>query len=280
VLSEVRGLTVSQRDAIADLERRVVASDGGRLKLEWPTLERRSADRVEDLLWWQHDRLVGYLGLYGFGSTPEVAGMVDPSARRAGIGTALLDGARRLARDSGHRELLLVTPRSTPAGRGFASAHAGVLDHSEHFMVLGDAPTTAGRRADVEVREMHEEDTPDVSRILTAAFGHPPPVESLVLDDGSDQVVVIEHLGSVAGTMRLSRHAGATGIYGFAVDPAMQGRGLGRAALLTVCGRLRQAGGGLVTLEVEVHNDRALDLYTSAGFERRATEDYYLLRLS
>ena len=67
-------------------------------KLEWDNLRGRSGDRVEDLLWWEGERLLGFLGIYGFGESPELAGMVAPDARRRGIGSALLDAAVPLCR--------------------------------------------------------------------------------------------------------------------------------------------------------------------------------------
>ena len=99
VLEPAAALPPRVLDAIAALERRVIEVDGGRLKLEWGRLRGRSGDRVEDLLWWEGDRLVGFLGIYGFETLPELAGMVDPDARRRGIGTALLDAAISLCRD-------------------------------------------------------------------------------------------------------------------------------------------------------------------------------------
>ena len=65
MLTFPRGLSTTELDAVADLERRVVAADGGRLKLEWATLRTRSGDRAEDVLAWADDgRLVGFLGTY------------------------------------------------------------------------------------------------------------------------------------------------------------------------------------------------------------------------
>lgn len=118
MLSELRGLSDADLAAIADLERRVLAHDGGRLKLEWTALRERSGERVDDLLWRDGDRLLGFLGLYSFGSADlELAGMVDPAVRRQGIGTALLNAAKPLGRDRGFAQALLVTPaRPRPAG--------------------------------------------------------------------------------------------------------------------------------------------------------------------
>ena len=81
VLEQAAGLTPGDLRAVAELERQVVEADGGRLKLEWDNLRSRSGDRVEDLLWWEGERLLGFLGIYTFGESPELAGMVAPDAR-------------------------------------------------------------------------------------------------------------------------------------------------------------------------------------------------------
>src|ERR1700683_90443 len=107
-----RGLSDDDLQAVAELERRTVAADGGRLKLEWGVLRARAGQDVEDFLWWEDERLLGFLGLYAFGApTLEIAGMVDPGARRRGIATALLDRALPICRDRGYGQALLVTPR-------------------------------------------------------------------------------------------------------------------------------------------------------------------------
>ncbi len=99
MIEQAHGLTDSALEAIAGLERRVVAADGGRLKLEWGVLRSRPVDEVRDLLWWEDGRLLGFLGLYVFsGQDLEVTGMVDPDARRRGIGRELFDAALPLCR--------------------------------------------------------------------------------------------------------------------------------------------------------------------------------------
>ena len=47
--------------------------------------------------------------------------------------------------------------------------------------------------------------------------------------------------------------------------------------LRRVCQRLRADGAQRVGLEVEVDNEHALGLYTSLGFVRVTTEDYFRL---
>lgn len=272
VLYESRGLTDDDRRAIAALERRVVAADGGRLKLEWPTLRRRSGERVEDLLWWDAQELLGFVGLYSFGGPLELAGMVDPEARRRGIGKALLRRALEIAAQRGLAEALLVVPRAKATGRLFAEEQGGVLEHSEHHMELRGRPPAAAGRSGVLVRPADTNDVPALKRILSDAFGsgHADPV----LDDDDAQLLV-EYEGSVVGALRLSRGAEGTVIYGLAIDRPLRGRGIGREVLRQVCTRERSAGAKRVTLEVATDNDRALGLYTAVGFVPLATEDYF-----
>ncbi|MFZ0970677.1 MAG: GNAT family N-acetyltransferase [Solirubrobacteraceae bacterium] len=267
-------------DAIAALERRVIEVDGGRLKLEWGRLRGRSGDRVEDLLWWEGDRLVGFLGIYGFETLPELAGMVDPDARRRGIGTALLDAAISLCRDRGALRPLLIVPRASPTGRRLALRCGGVLDHSEHALVLSGDPIT-GPHGPVGLRRATVADIPLISRLVELGFGGPAPDDlASRLDSTYERTVIVELDGSAVGTLRFRHDAEGARIYAFVIDPAWRGRGIGRAALGRACEQLRAEGTGWIGLEVDAENDRALTLYTSVGFTPIATEDYFALPLS
>lgn len=278
MLSAACGLTAAELDAVAGLEQRVTAADGGRLKLEWGELRNRSGKQVDDLLWWDGDRLLGFCGIYAFGGPVELAGMVDPQARRQGIGTALLLAALALSAERGAGQVLLVTPRATPAGREFALRHGGALDHSEHHMVLGRTPDEPAKHEDVLIREAVGADVEMLRRILDGAFG--PTTDDLpILPTGErERQLAVERQGVLIGCLRLNMSsATTTGIYGFAIQPELQGQGIGGAVLARVCRQLRAEGPDQVTLEVAVDNDHALGLYTSVGFEQRATEDYYRL---
>jgi ribosomal protein S18 acetylase RimI-like enzyme len=278
VLERSTVLSSDARDALKRLEAATIAHDGGRLKLEWGVLERRSGDAVNDLLWWQDDRLVGFAGLYAFGSpTVEVAGMVDPDFRRHGIGGTLLDEAVVCCRERGLARLLLVVPRASDGGRGLALSRGGVLEHSEHAMALTGTVLDGPFDDAVTLRPASRADTEDVIRILVAAFGHH--TEPIELDAPGEPTLVAERDGVVVATLRVHKSAEQWGVYGFAVEPSLQGRGIGRDLLRRVCREANDSGIGRVHLEVSVDNDRALGLYTSLGFTHETTEDYYELPL-
>jgi ribosomal protein S18 acetylase RimI-like enzyme len=280
VLTFDRGLSDRALRGIAELEKQVIAADGGRLKLEWRVLRSRSGQEVEDLLWWDGERCLGFLGLYAFGApTVEIAGMVDPSARRRGIATALLVAALPLCVERGYDRALLVTPRASVGGRAFALARGGALEHSEHVLVLDGPPTDGPVDPELHLRLATVADADVLARLLTAAFGWPAGDMAARLAEDAARTLVGERDAAVVATIRLAREEDAGRIYGFAVDPQLQGRGIGRDVLRRVCHQLQNEGVSSVGLEVAVDNDHALGLYTSLGFAPVTTEDYYELPL-
>lgn len=272
MLKVVHGPSPAEREAVQRLADEVVVADGGRLKLE---LDYVAKNPIDAALWYDGAHLVGYAGLYAFGGgEPEVAGMVAPGHRRRGVGTALLDALLdRLVEPS---TALLVVPQGTPAGRAFAESRGATPAHSEHYLVLGETPGAPEDPATVLRRAMPE-DVVELQRIVAAAFDEP--LRPLDLDRTGDTTFAIEHGGALVGHVRLSVGAGWGGVYGFAVEPARQGKGIGRDVLARCCRLLRAEGCAEVTLEVETENAGALHLYTSTGFVPSAGEDYWRLPL-
>ena len=138
-------------------------------------------------------------------------------------------------------------------------------------------PTTSPADHACTLRPATGEDAAEVSRLLEAAFGLPAAGLSERLGSGQEPTLLVESGGATVGTVRLTRHGEEAGIYGLAVNPAWQRRGIGRAVLEQVCEQLRREGARRVGLEVAVDNERALRLYTSVGFRAITIEDYYAM---
>jgi ribosomal protein S18 acetylase RimI-like enzyme len=280
VLHVSTGLTEPALTEIAKLEQRVVEADGGRLKLEWGVLRSRDADQQRDLLWWDGDRLMGFLGLYSFGAGQvELAGMVDPQARRRGIGAALLTRGTELCRELELGRALLIVPRQSEAGQALARSVGATLDHSEYALALEDEPTPGEDVHELRLRAATVADLLDMTRLMTTAFAWEPPDLQDRLRADLASTVVIERDARTVGSLRLNRHGEVAGVYGFAVEPELQGQGIGRQALRSACRQARADGVRRVELEVAVENDHALGLYTSLGFQPVTTEDYFILQL-
>lgn len=275
-----RGMTQEQQAGVAALEREVVAADGGRLELEWGVLRSRDGTRADDLLWREDDgRVTGFLGVYAFGPSLELAGAVTPAARRRGIASALFDAVAPLCRSLGHDRALLVVPGVSAPGAALARRRGGTLEHSEHHLELFGEPVDGPSDPRLVLRDATTADAAAVGRLLAAGFGHEPPDLAEQWSVPGETTVVVERDGGPVASLRLTREGEQGGVYGFVVDPALQGRGIGRDVLRRACRRLRAEGATHVGLEVAVENARALGLYTSLGFRAATTEDYWSLPL-
>jgi ribosomal protein S18 acetylase RimI-like enzyme len=274
-------LSRRQLEALATLESRVVSADGGRLKLEWGVLRDRPPGAVRDFLWLEDERALGFVGLYAFGSSRiEIAGMVDPDARRRGIATALLEAAMPSCHAHGGRSVLLIVPRQSAGGHALARNRGATLEHSEHAMILEERPQDGPADPRIRIRSATRDDFEELSELLMSGFGHPAYHPHEFDRIGRSRTVIVE-LGRVTvGTVRLTLEGLRGGVYGFTIAPELRGRGIGRDVLRRVTTGLFDAGATTVALEVAVENDHALGLYQSLGFRQVSTEDYYELTVA
>jgi len=268
-------LTESQQAEVAALQQAVEAHDRIALKLNWDCLRR--TDRTDpDFLRYQDGRLIGFLGVYGFGSKVELCGMVHPDVRRQGHFQALYDEAMAYCRQAGFTEILLNTPTASPAGQAFLRQQGARYAFTEHQMKWAGAALPAA--APGLLRPATAADAETQIRLDIEAFGMSEPdarnVYSQVLQEADTTVYMIMHEGTTVGRMRVQRTGSEAWIYGFAVSPRVQGRGIGRRALEAVVAEFASRGCD-VFLEVEAENARALHLYTSVGFAVVQGQDYY-----
>jgi ribosomal protein S18 acetylase RimI-like enzyme len=116
-----------------------------------------------------------------------------------------------------------------------------------------------------------------ITRLITAGFGSAPADLAERMFEPGTRTLVAERDGRVVSTLRMRHDDDRGDVYGFVVDPPLQGRGIGRDILRRICRQLREEGAALVGLEVEAQNDGALHLYTSLGFAPVTTEDYWAI---
>ena len=195
-------------------------------------------------------------GSTGSGSRRRGPGWSPRALARRGIGSALLDAAVTLCRERGDRQPLVVVPRHSIAGKRLALSRGGTLDHSEHHLVLSGEPTSGPHKPEISLRPATVADVPLVVSLLEQGFRWSRPDD---LVDRLERTALIELRGVVVGTLFLERDDDEeASIFGFAVEPSSQGRGIGRPALRQACDQLRADGARRISLDVDVANDRAL----------------------
>lgn len=267
-------LTTQTLKDIEKLQKECEIHDHIQLKLNWEMLRARESDHL-DFLHYEDGELVAFLGLYAFGSTVEVCGMVKPGARRQGYFHRLFQQGMKRVEQDGYRKVLLNAPAGSDAAKAFLSKIGAEYAFTEHQMewqqqALEDTDDILLRHATLEDYDMR-------IRLSVAAFGlseeDARAIESKVTPDHTDMLMIEVSEGTV-GNIRVSREEGQAWIYGFAILPEYQGRGIGRKVLRRVI-KEQSLAGYSVHLEVETKNDHALGLYESVGFKAVHSQDYY-----
>ncbi len=285
-------LTRGDAERVRDLEAACLRADNTHLKLELDYKLGAGAQGGEllfdELMAFDADRLVGYLGVgcFGEGSTPELMGMVRPDFRGRGVFTALHHLALTELRRRGFRRALLLADRISVSGQRFIEKTGAAYHHSEYEMYLRNAPS-ARAAPEISLRKAVNADAPEIARQNVLYFGEergdgdadakmPLPEEE---EKRGMTIYLAESLGETVGKVHLQLIDGLGGIYGLGVLPEKRGRGLGRAILTEGVLRLKAAGARDVMLQVATGNENALGLYRSCGFETTSTMDYFELKL-
>ena len=111
------------------------------------------------------------------------------------------------------------------------------------------------------------------ARVIAEAFGSPPGIETQLAADlarmssASRDVCVIWLGDEPVAVGRRYTAGGMTYLSSIGTRPAWQGRGFGSAVTAALASDGRAAGGPLVHLGVESHNERGVAMYERLGFE-------------
>lgn len=267
-------LTTQQLQDIEQLQKECEIHDHVQLKLNWEMLRDRQTEPL-DFFHYENGELIAFLGLYAFGSTVEVCGMVKPSERRKGHFGRLFHLAMEKVKSNGYKKILLNAPAGSDAAKFFLNTQGAEYAFSEHQMEWSETPLEETN--DILLRQATEEDFEMSVRLSVTAFGldedDARAMERHHFADNTD-VLMIDVNEETVGKLRVSREEGQAWIYGFSILPEYQGRGIGRKVLRQVV-KEQSSAGYTVHLEVETKNDHALRLYESVGFKSVHVQDYY-----
>jgi ribosomal protein S18 acetylase RimI-like enzyme len=249
------------------------------LKLNFDMLESRSENRKEDFFHYEDGNIVGFLGSYYFGKKVEICGMVHPDYRRRGIFSKLLEEVLQEAKKREARTVLLNAPNESQSAKQFLRNIPCTLSMIEYQMKWQNTELFEDQSITVRPSVSEEHKEAEI-QLDVQCFGlnekeaRQYKKENKDLD--TDLRLIIEVDGKIAGKMRISEINGEAWIFGFAVFPELQGKGIGRKALSKVV-KMEDEKGFSIFLEVEAKNAHALRLYESCGFISYHSQDYYKL---
>lgn len=274
-------LKLQQLADILELQALCEKEDHIMLKLNWDMLKNRAPGSVEDFFHYEGKLLIGFLGIYRMGQNIEVCGMTHPLYRRRGVFTKLWEHAVSRGQLVDAHQVLLNVPRDSVAGQAWVHTRPVVLQSIEYTLKLDTEhhPLRLEEPESAVLRPFNDSDIPLWIRLDADAFAISEASTTATLANANRsktrKMLVIEHAGIAVGKIEVDYEGEHSWIYGFVIDPALRGHGIGRSALRQVALTENQAGHS-VWLNVVSDNDRALYLYESCGFQHQDIQDYYL----
>jgi ribosomal protein S18 acetylase RimI-like enzyme len=278
-LVKKRTLTEAEALAIEQLIKTCNNYEGLHMRIDVDALRQRQGDDANDFLYYEDNKLVGYLFVEGWGSRDrELTGMVHPGYRRRGIFSSLLATARKECRMRDVRKIILVCEHTSQSGLAFVQAIGAYLEFSEHEMVLGIFGERRDAHEGLDIRQANRNDLDAIVSILATDSGNKDSISRWVkklFDDQSSSFYMATLDGKPLGCLRLEFMSEQVGIYAFEVRLGYRGRGYGRQMLEEAIRSIRAESQKCIMLDVETDNTNALGLYQSCGFEIKTTYDYY-----
>ena len=275
-----KGLSNKELQDIRKLEDECNNDQQLNMKLNWDMLERRPSGETNDFLYYEQDRLVGFLGLYdieGKSQNIEITGMVHPEHRCKGIFHELFGLAKQECLNRKAKKMLLVTERCSKGGKGFVNIVGSKYSFSEYRMKFQGTTVPQFPDLGITLRKPEPADYPELKALDKIGFGSDEEVfESSSVNDGNNSVYIAELDGNCMGKIGILMDGKDGYIFGFVIKPEYRRRGYGRAALsLAMMKLISEQMIHTLVLEVAVENERALHLYKSCGFEEITVYDYY-----
>jgi mycothiol synthase len=286
-------LTAAEQHAVRALAADAESADGVP-PLGEQVRRELGGDRTEHMLaTGPEGSLLGYLNLAPGRDGAEAMAelVVHPRARRRGVGSAMIAAA--VARCDGRVRFwahgTLPAARAVAAERGLVAVRELMQMRRPLRDDLPEAPAAQG----VSIRPYAGTDShPELLRVNNAAFSWHPEQGGWTASDLTERLsapwfdpdglflAYDDAVGSLLGFHWTKVHDERVGeVYILGVDPAAQGRGLGRTLTLTGLRHLASRLGGAedpeVILYVEADNTAAVATYRSLGFTEAAVDTAY-----
>ncbi|RDW19750.1 GNAT family N-acetyltransferase [Oceanobacillus chungangensis] len=271
-------LTYEQLKEIKSLQFICEAGEDFELKLNWDMLRKREEGEANDFFHYSSNGLlVGFLALYDFGNKVEICGMVHPQHRRKGIFSDLFSKAIQVCKERQYDEILLNAPANSVMAKKFFESLTCNYANTEYQMKWFE--TELIEEKDVRIRpSVTKADLQLEVQLDVCCFGFSEgeavDYNNRIRRENDQQFYIIEFEEEAVGKIRVSHEKSDAWIYGFAILPEHQGKGIGRKALKKIVLAEHQQGKNIF-LDVEATNNHALKLYESCGFQSFHAQDYY-----
>ena len=221
----------------------------------------------------------------------ELTLLVHPDARGRGEGTRLLDAVLADPDTEQDAPLSAWSHGDHPAAATLAKGHR--FERVRELWVMRRPSTQPLPELTVPdgvtVRGYRPEDAGEVIRVNAAAFAHHPEQGSMDEANLAERMaepwfdpaglLVADGGGRLLGFHWTKRHSPELGeVYVVGIDPAAQGRGLGKVLTLAGLHHLVDGGAREILLYVASDNAPAIAVYSGLGFEHASSDTHVMYR--
>lgn len=275
-------------ELINQLQERCIAHDGTALKLEMDYKlgvagGKNGVEDINEFMYFDGERLIGYIGICSFGGPWEVNGVVDPEYRGQGVFAKLFELVQAEAKRRNAGGMLLLSDRQSDLGQKFIAKTGAKYNHSEYEMYLKGEPVLLD--SGLSFRKATNADAMEIARQNAIYFNDELEMEinpeDMILPEEEEKrgmtCYLVEKDGEIVGKVNLQLTSKVGAIFGLGVLPEHRRKGYGRGLLLLAIEKLKEAEAKEIMLQVAAENANALNLYKSCGFVETSTMDYYYL---
>jgi len=236
-----------------------------------------------NFLYYDQQKLNGFLSVFFFyEDAVEIALLVSPSARRKGIATQLLHRALPLVKEHNYSRLLFSSP--SHLNDKWLSALGFTYQNSEYYMERHDFKPLIDYKQPLHFRPATTEDIPVLCEMDEACFSKNQtelvPRFQHILNDRNYQILLAFDNKHPVGKAHLRWEKNSATLSDIAIVPARQGKGLGTALITHCINYALSEGKPNLSLDVETHNQKALNLYTRLGFLTQNACDYWSIEIN
>lgn len=275
-----KGFSNRELQDIQELEKACCNHEKLNMKLNWDMLENRPTSEANDILYYEKDRLIGFLGLYDIDRKSlniEMTGMVHPEFRQRGIFKELFRLAKQECMNRKAGRILLIAEKSSTEGICFVKSTGAKYAYSEYRMKFEGTAIPEIPSLGITLQKAELKDSSELRHMDQMGFGLK---EDEPANNASFEAVHSSYLaeldGKCIGKIGVLMDGKDGYIFGFVIKPEYRRKGYGKVVLsLAMQKLLREQGIDSIILEVAVENERALLLYISCGFAEITVYDYY-----
>lgn len=234
------------------------------------------------LLYYENHMLMAFLSAFFFyDDAVELSLMVDPTARRRGLAAELIRSIIPLLKQYDYHKLIFSSPHTLNdhwlKSTGFS------YTHSEYYMRREDLNPILEFKNTLKFKTATQNDI-DVLYELDEACFHKKQSEAPdrfhnLIDNRDYHIVIALKDDKPIGKAHMRWEQQGASLSDIAIHPSLQGKGYGTALIAHCINYSLSEGKPHLSLDVETHNQKALQLYIRLGFTVHNACDYWTISL-